>query len=333
MPRPAAHTFPAAHALQLVTLARRFGVTAEDLLRESGLSERDLEAPNARISVGTLRDLSERARTLTAEPGIGFYLGLPKRLSMYGYLGFAAMSAATVRETLELAARYTPAVTTGLSLDLRVEGDLATVTIDEHVDLGSARDIAVFSLLVGMGQINAALTGRGRRRTSVDIPFAKPSYFPRFAHLLPDARFEQPRLRLRFPASGLDVALVTPDRAALRLAREACERQLEELGLDQTLPARVRKLVREAESFLSMAAVARSLHLSTRTLKRKLATAGVAFSEVTDTERRERALRLLRSTDLSVDEIALRLDYSTTSTFVRAFRRWTGDSPGKFRSR
>jgi AraC-like DNA-binding protein len=328
-----AHSFPAAHALQLVALVRRFGVRVEDLLGESGLTERELEEPHARISAETLRDLSERARTLTAEPGIGFYLGLQKRLSMYGYLGFAAMSAATVRESLELAVRFAPAVSTGLSLDLQVEGDVATVLFEEHVDMGSAHDIAVFSLLVGMGQISAALTGRGRRRVTVDIPFARPDYFPRFAHLLPDARFGQQRLRLRFPARGLEFPLVSPDRAALRLAREACERQLQDLGFDRTLPERVRRLVREAESFPSIEAVARSVRLSSRTLKRKLAAAGVAFSEVIENERRERAFRLLRANDLSLDEIARRLDYSTQSAFARAFRRWTGEPPSRFRGR
>jgi len=57
--------------------------------------------------------LSERARTLSGEPGIGFYLGLQKQASMYGFLGFATMSAATLREAIELAVRYTrrPATT------------------------------------------------------------------------------------------------------------------------------------------------------------------------------------------------------------------------------
>ena len=331
MPTAIDHTFPAAHALQLVTLVRRWGITPEDLLGELGLRESDLEAPDARISPATLCDVSERARMLTQEPGIGFYLGLQKRLSMYGYLGFAEMHAATVRESIELAVRYTPAVTTALSMELAVEGDRATILVREHVDLGSAHDIAIFSLLVGMRHLTTDMTGRPPGRVMVEIPIAKPDYFERFEHLLPNARFDRPDIRLQFSARGLDVPLVTPDRAALRLASEACERQLVELGFDRTLPARVRRLLTGAEAFPSIGEVARTLHLSTRTLKRKLSAEGVTFSELLDAERRNRAYQLLRSTDLSLKEIAQRLDYSTLPNFARAFRRWTGKTPAAYR--
>jgi AraC-like DNA-binding protein len=333
MSSPTVHTFPAAHALQLVTLVRRWGITAEDLLAPQGLRESELEAPRARISLETLRELSERARTLTAEPGIGFYLGLQKRATMYGNLGFATLSAASVREGIELAVRYAPAVTTGISLQLHVDDERATILIEEHVDLGSTHDIGVFSLLVGMRQLTSTLTGRAPGRISVDIPFPKPDYFERFAHLLPDARFEQSALRIAFPARGLDVPFVMPDRAALSLAREACERELLALGFDHTLPARVRRLISEAKSFPSVEAVARGLHLSTRTLKRKLAGEGVTFTDMIDTERRERALRMLRSSELSLDAIAEHLGYSTLPNFARAFRRWTGETPATYRKR
>jgi AraC-like DNA-binding protein len=333
MSAPIEHTFPASHALQLVSLVKRWAITAEELLEGVGLTEAELAAPHARISVETLRALSERARLLTAEPGIGFYLGLQKRLSMYGYLGFAAMTAATVREGLELAVRYAPAISTSLSFVLRIEGDAAALEIEEHADLGGARDIAVFSLLVGMRQLTAEMTGRDLDRVLTDIPFPRPGYFDRFAHLLPNARFEQPKMRVHFPVRALDVPLLTPDRAALALAREACERQLAELGYDHGLPARVRRLAMTPHSLLPIEDVARALHVSTRTLKRRLADRGLTFSALIDRERYERALELLCAPELSLEDVAHRLDYSTLPNFARAFRRWTGETPAQYRRR
>jgi AraC-like DNA-binding protein len=325
----AGHSFPAAHALQLVTLVQRWGIGADELLAPLGLSEPELSAPHARISAETLRVLTARARTLTGEPGLGFYLGLQKRLSMYGYLGFAGMNAATVREALELTVRYSPAITTGLHLALQVEGELATIRIEELVDLGDVHDVAVFSLLVGMLHMSAVQTGREAYRASVDLPFPKPDYFDRFAHLLPGARFDQPSLCIRFPARGLDVPLKTPDRAALELAREACERELRELG--GALSLRVRKLVREARAVPTIEAVARALSISTRTLKRRLAAEGLTYTALIDGERRERALQLLRATELPLEQIAEQLDYSSLPNFARAFRRWTGMTPAQYR--
>ena len=91
------HTVPAAYAGQLVRLVRRWDVMPEELLSGVGLEERATEDPQGRFSVQTYGALLERARELTGEPGLGFYLGLQKRVSAYGYLGFAAMSAGVPR--------------------------------------------------------------------------------------------------------------------------------------------------------------------------------------------------------------------------------------------
>jgi len=326
-------SFPAAHALQLVRLLDRWQIGADELLSGTGLTVETLEAPHARISVPTMIELTARSRSLTAEPGIGFYLGLQKRLTTYGYLGFATMSAATSREGLELVMRYAPTVSTALSFSLIEEGATATLVIEELVDLGSVRDVATFSLLVGMRQLGATMTGRDPGRMRLDIPFDEPEYFTRFAHLLPDARFGQPKLRMHFAARALDAPLITPDRAALALAREACERQLAELGFERQLGAQVRRLILGTSGMRSIDDIARALHLSTRTLKRRLAAEGVTYTQLADQERHASALDLLRMPDLTLEDIAQRLDYAALSNFARAFRRWTGQTPAQYRKR
>lgn len=325
------HSFPAAHALQLVTLVKRWNIDAATLLDGLGLTQAQLEEPHARISVAQLINASERARSLTAEPGIGFYLGLQRRISNYGYLGFAAMSASTLREGLELAVRFNATVSTALSLSLDVQGNTTSLTFHEHADLGSAHDIAAFSLLVGMRQLVATMTGRPASWSACDIPFAEPAYFGRFSHLLPNARFDQPRMRVTFETRSLDVALLAPDRAALRLAVEACERDLAALGFEHQLAERVRRAAIDRDRFRTITEVAKQLGMSTRTLKRKLATQQLTFSELIDNERLTRAVDLLRAPDRTLDEIADKLGYSSVANLTRAFRRWTHLTPTQYR--
>jgi AraC-like DNA-binding protein len=327
------HTFPASHVLHVVEVARRWNVSAEQLLAPFGLREQELEDPSARIGSDVLAGISERARQLTGEPGIGFYLGLHKRLTLYGQLGFAAMTASTVREWLTLAERYAPVVSSAVGFALELDGKRAAVRIEERCDLGSAHDIGVFSLIVGFRQLATVLTGRAPGRIVVDIPFAKPDYFDRFAHLLPDARFSCDQLRIHFDARALDVPLLAPDRAALRSAIEACERQLATLVVREDLAQRVRALVLEEGSVRSIEAVARALHLSTRTLKRKLAAEGTSFTELVERERQERAVVLLRDADVTLEEVASRLGYATVPSFARAFRRWMGSAPAEYRAK
>ena len=324
------HTLPAAQALQLIEVVKRWQIAPEQLLEGLGLTEQALVEPAARVPLAVMNELVERARALTSEPGLGFYLGMQKRLSTYGFLGFATMNATSLREALELAVRLSPAVTTGLSLRLQVEGELAALILEEHSDLGRIRDIALISLVVGLLKLGVTLTGREAAPT-VDLALAEPEYYTRFAHLLPNAAFDQPRTQLVFPAGALDLPLATPDRSAMRLAAEQCEQELSALGFDRSLPQRVRRMAAAHEGFRPLEATAAALHLSTRTLKRKLAAHGTSYSALVDQERCERALLLVRSRAVPIDDIATRLGYSTVANFERAFRRWTGKTPAAYR--
>jgi len=326
-----ARSLPAGPALQLVRLVKRWNVGAERLLRGLGLREELLEEPRARLPVEVVRELLVRARELTGEPGLGFYLGLDKRITSYGYLGFAAMSSATVREALELTVRFVPAQTGAFAVRLDVEGERAALAIALQADFGSAEDVFLFNAVVSLWQMGSALTGKELRGlTELTIP--EPRYYQRFVELLPDVRFGQAENRLVFDASLLALPLVSADRAALRLAREQCEAALDALISDSGLVQRVRGLVaRAGDAPGTLAQVAAALNVSPRTLKRRLAAHGVSFTELLAEARRDAAVRLLSASSLSVDAIAQRLGYSTAPNFIRAFRRWTGRTPSAFR--
>lgn len=325
------HTFPAVHALHLIELLGRWGVRPEALLHGSGLTLAGISTPSARLSIAQVEALTERARQLSGEPGLGFHLGLQMRVSAHGYLGFAAMTAGTVREALEMAARFAPTRTTALALHLRVEGAQAQLVIEERAALGRARDVVLISLLVGLGRIGQTLTGQ-TLQGGVDLALPRPDYFARFAHLAGGrVRFDQPENRLRFDATVLDLPLLHADPVALQLARAQCERDLDAV-MSAPGPAGVRALLRAAEGEPpTLEEAAARLHLSPRTLKRRLAAQGTTYSALLCEARRERAEALLLSGDLSIDEVAERLGYSDAANFTRAFRRWTGLTPSRFR--
>ena len=156
---------PASYADQLVRLVQRWNVPPDELLRGVGLTEGNLQDPAGRLALSTYATLLDRARTLTGEPGLGFYIGLQKRISGYGYLGFAAMSASSLAEALELVTRLSPVLTTSITLRLRVEGRVACLVVEEHADMGSVRDIALIGLISGMRPIAQMATGqRGAQR-------------------------------------------------------------------------------------------------------------------------------------------------------------------------
>ena len=323
------HTVPASQALQLVELVKSWGITADQLLLPLNLSERALEEPNARLPIGVQNSLLAHARLLTREPALGVHIGLRRRASMYGFLGFAAMTAASLREAIELAVRFSSVVTTAVTLRLVVEGEVAALRIEEHADAGDVRDVVHLGLAVGLGQIGQALTG-SKRPGVADLAIPRPAYWHRFEHLF-DMRFDQPVTQLVFDATSLDLPLVAPDRAGMRLAREQCERALGDLTHNGMIVGRVRGLIANAERFRTLDEVAACLGVSPRTLKRRLAAQQISFSELVEEERHQRALLMLRSSHLSLEDITERLGYSTVPNFARAFRRWAGVAPGAYR--
>lgn len=319
------HGIPAVHALHLAELVHRWGIAKKELLRGIVAEER-LADPEAVLGVATVEKLVARARLLTGEPAIGFHLGLQMRISAHGYLGFAAMASSTLRDAIELASRFAPTRTSALALELVIEGNEASLVVHERADFGTARDAVLLALLVGIWQIGNAVTGRelgGRAQ----FAFPEPSYAKRLASMAPRAAFARASNCLVFDAALLELPLTMADPVALQLAREQCERALDALGQARVV-TRVRELVAKRErGFRSLEEVAAELSLSARTLKRRLAEQGVAFSTLLEEERRDRALLLLRSPELSIDEIADRLGYSDVANFGRAFRRWTGTTP------
>jgi AraC-like DNA-binding protein len=325
------HTVPVAVALPVLELVQRWRVQPAEVLSAAGLAPSDVEDPLARIDVATLCRVLEAARALTSEPGIGYYLGLHKRVSMFGYLGFVAQSARTLREALALAVKYAPLVSSALRLELQVGAGTSWLVLEERASFGSARDIALISTMLGLQTIRATLTGR-RGPSPIDFAFERPKYYPRFAHLAPETSFGQPFNRIAIDPRTLDLPIVSADPTALRVVRSLCERELDELGFDTDLTERVRRALPRAEGgYRTLDEVAEILHVSPRTLKRRLASEGESFSELLDNERKKAAVELLRSPRLGLDAVAQRLDYASVSTLIRAFQRWTGQTPSAFR--
>lgn len=330
-------TFPAGYALEIAELATRFGVEPAELLRGTGVTMATLKDPSARLTIATCATLAERACALTGEPGLAFYMAMQARLSSHGFLGFAAMTASTIGEALELAVQFAETRTKAFALSVYVEGESASLVIEERAPLGTLRQFAILSTLLGIANLGSSLTGRPLSGTAC-CAFDEPEYLAMYArrfsrHFHGLLRFKQPANRLVFPSEYLALPLVSADPVAMQLARAQCEKELAQLASAAGFVGKVREsIAKQKDGVRSLDEVARDLHLSTRTLKRTLAAQGTTFSAVRDEVLAQRALLLLEDASRTITEIALRLGYSDEANFTRAFRRWTGQTPAAFRN-
>lgn len=329
---------PGGYAYELVAHAAQWGVSPATLLDGTGLTVESLKDPSTRLPLPACASLVERARDLTRQPALAFSMGLHMRLSWHGFLGFAAMTAGTVREALAVAEQFSLTRTSAFALSTYVEGSAASLVFEERVPLGGLREFAVIALLVGIGRIANDVTGRAVTGVA-ECAFAEPGYAaPVLANIdgkrLGTMRFGQPSHRLVFDAGILDLPLVGADPAAAELLRAQCDRELAAVAETSGFVGLVRATVAGGgDGFRPLEDVARAMRVSTRTLKRRLAEQGTSFSEVLDEVRRQRALLLLDDRRLALGDVADRLGYSDVANFTRAFRRWTGQTPAAFRQR
>jgi AraC-like DNA-binding protein len=272
-----------------------------------------------------------RALQLTGEPALGYEFGLRNNLTTHGFYGFGVMSQLTVGDSLEFAVRFAPLRMPGWSLRLFIEGDRAVLEARETVPFGMLRQYALDMMLLSLFTSHHPFMA-APDAAELWFDCAEPPYFARYRERLPKVRFAAGANQIRFPAELLARPLATANAVTARLVARECEREMALLGHTEDLLERVRAtLINESGRYPDLPTVAKRLYMSDRTLKRRLRQHAISFQQLLDEARKRDSIRLLEDRTLNLEEIASRLGYSASANFSRAFRKWTGLTPGAFR--
>lgn len=333
-------TIPITYVLLTLQQAAERGVSRERLLRGLELPQRLLEQPEAKLSLLQYTQIIYRALQLTGDGSLGYEFALRCKLTAHGFFGYGLMSQSTLRDATHFGLRFVQLCTPCYSLRLLQEGERAVIDVREAIPFGPLRQYGFDMFLVCCARIAQELEvfvqrPRGQPRPSqAELYFAgpEPAYYARYREQLPPVRFDAGVNQLRFPESYLDAVIGTANPMTAQLVTGQCERELQALGLGQDLLARVRALLASTPGqYPTLPLLAARLFLSERTFKRRLCEHGVSYQQLLDEARRQDALRLLQNATLSVEDIAAQLGYSSSANFSRAFRKWTGATPGAWR--
>jgi AraC-like DNA-binding protein len=137
--------------------------------------------------------------------------------------------------------------------------------------------------------------------------------------------------RRGFPAAWLSLECPLADRLLHDAALQSLVSSAQRLPAGRTLVGRVEELLARRGVKLGLPSAARLLGVSPRTLNRRLEQEGTTYLSLVERLRRAQAEALLRDPELTIAEIAHLLGYEDAANFGRAFRRWSGDSPGRYR--
>lgn len=325
---------PVAYALLILEVAERHGVHQRELMRETGIPDDLLEDPNARLTVLQAGSLLYQAMQRSGEPAFGYEIGLHSNLTSHGLMGYGLLSSASLREAIALGEKFVQLRLPMLTIRQFSEDEQAVIEVRETAPIGAMRHCLFDLFLVGLARMAPALTGRSVPLDEIELWFdyPEPGYYARYRTRLPTVRFETGVNQLRFPARHLDFRPETANPVTARMVEEQCARELAQLGLAGDLVKQVQALLKaEADGFPDQNKVASALHMSARSLKRKLKQHGTSFRQLRDATRRQDSIRLLKNSDLTIERIATRLGYADPANFTRAFRKWAGVTPSGYR--
>lgn len=284
-----------------------------------------------RISVRATFQTLERLLELFDDPTLGLRAGQLTDQGTFGVVEHAAAASSNMRAAIEAVIRHMSVLSEASECWLTVEGERACFWYAPLIPHPAASNDMIIGASI---RLVKRLCTDAIEPQEVWVVHERPSYADQYQAVWKcPVVFGKHVNAIWFDAKWLDHPMpgANPTMAAVFDRKAAAiAASLHQTG---TLSRRVRERLQAqlAAGSVEMAGVARSLRLSTATLRRRLDAEGASFSNILDDVRKEAAERYLAGSELSVTEIAYRLGFSHVRAFGRAFRRWTGKSPTDFR--
>jgi AraC-like DNA-binding protein len=329
--RPTAAT-PVAFVRAILRAFERYGESPAEVLRQAQIPPELLEDPDARITAKQMEIVSEGAMRQLDDEALGWF----SRKLPWGSLGMlcrASLPSPDLEVALKRWFRHHRLLADDVELRLGVAGRTATVSIEERRDLGAMREFCLLSYLRYVhGYACWAIDSR-ISLLEVGFPFPRPSHGSVYPLLFPGpVSFDAARAHFTFDAKYLALPQRRDDAALRAMLQRALPLTVLQYRRDRLLVQRVRRLLAEhPEEPHDADALARHLHVSTRTLHRHLHGEGASLQALKDEVRRERAIELLCRTARPVKAVARAVGFADEKSFARAFRDWTGRSPRAYR--
>ncbi len=313
------------------------GVDPAPLMQAAGIDANILIDPEARVPVESMSKLWLMAEEASQDETLG--LRVPQHLATSSLFDLQGLieSAPTVAEGWNLFEHYMPVLSTGLNV--RLENIDDTQNRNKYVvSLEPTRPVktmtqagdATVAVIVG----NLRDSALGITITNIELVRDEPKDPAEFERILgAPVSYNHKHLRIHFQSS---IPLTTPQESADPLLEQALrvvlKNYLDRMSGDQFSEQVRREIIQViAGQEPSLERIAERLHMSSRTLQRRLVADGSNYRDVVNEVRQGMALGLVRDTEANFTDIAYQLGFRDASNFSRVFRRWFGATPSEFR--
>ena len=308
------------------------GLSVSAVLRRSGLSQGFVDQPRILLTTEELFALWRAIGEVSANPAIGLQLGTEDRTERFNPIGLAALSSEDAGAAIDQMARYKQLT---CPEEIRQEKDDQEWSIHFHWLLAEEVEPPVLIECAFAWVLSIVRHGTRTRLSPLRVEFIQ----PRAHKKIIERHFGCPVIgnagknAIVFHASDAQRPFVTRNAELLAMLAPQFEEELKQENKHENFVERVRIAVQQKLTGRrpSIEDIAGALHISSRTLQRRLQEEGSNFQRVLDEARHQLARHYLNNRYLELNEAAYLLGYEDGNSFVRAFRTWEGIPPARWR--
>ena len=330
--------YPTHRVAAIVAVLAQNGIPAADALSGSGIAESRLLAPATRISYRQILTVFRNALRLSPDPALALRAGQRMHLTAYGVFGYALLSSPTHAASVDLAVKYYRVMGPVADIEFIQEDDTATCVYEPILSHDHTEALYRFAMefhFASQVTVYGDLYGPSFRFSAARAAFAAPAHAHLYSQILNcPVLFNQARNELRFDAIWMKEPMVFSNAITNAMVSDMCEQALAELTSGGGIASEIHRiLVEQPGQFPDIEAMAHTLSLNVRSLRRKLDAENTSYRQILAEVRMRLAIEYLRKTPMTNEEIAARLGYSDAANFRHAFTRWTQKHPSDFRVR
>jgi AraC-like DNA-binding protein len=321
-------------ALLIAKALRAGGHDSDYLFQSAGLDPAKLNDPDARYPIEGMSRLWRLAARVTADPYFGLEASRYWHPTTLNALGYSWMASDSLRDALARMARYGRLASTAADMSFEEFDDYFTFRLRSRAPEADIPPESIDAALVTLVKMCRVSYGDDfsplkvvTQRPEFDDPTRYLEYFRAPVEFSADDNviyFSKDLLESHLPTANPRLARVNDQVITEYLA------QFDKRSTSTRVRAKLIDLL--AAGNVTQQDVADSLHMSLRTLQRKLSEEKTSYKSLLDETRKELANQYLRQACLSVSEVTYLLGFSEPSNFARAFKRWTGHTPSEFRT-
>lgn len=326
------HTVSIHFARAYLERGRQLGLDCAALMEYAALTPALLEDDRSRLAPYQLARLLHKVMVDSDDE----FMGLAAEQARFGIFTLLAerlIHCGTLREALQETRRFYRLVTGSVLFEIDEAADITRLTLRMTQPQKDPDFVMTELLMLIWHRFPSWLIAEVIPLNAVHMAMPEPRHRAEYPLLFPcPAWFNQAESSLIWPTYIMERPVQQTAEQLRRYLAKVPLVWFRKLQFAEQLTERVTHILKHCDDLqrISVEDVAAQLHMTSRTLRRKLTVEGTQFQWLKDNVRRERAIYWL-SQNSSIKEAAVKTGYTETASFVRAFKNWTGLSPGQYK--